>query len=209
MINPEDLYFTDLNALHEDLSRMGNASSPNFSEDRGLRDCQVVDRSGIKMVVANGRGFSAFNRITTLMRPKKNIWRIRKGSALPDETKLVKDLSNPGHYMLAPATDTPLRSMSELWRRWRPILLLQVRCPHKRCKMPNNPAFKANLPEWRTLLDAAQHYRNYFDSTAPQMEDENKELVAYDEIERLDMIIPRLDRELSEHLEQSASHLKP
>ena len=75
--------------------------------------------------------------------------------------------------------------------------------------MPNNPAFKANLAEWRTLLDAAQHYRNYLDSTAPQMEDENKELVAYDEIERLDMIIPRLDRELSEHLEQSASHLKP
>ncbi len=109
MSNPEDLYVTDLNALHEDLYRMGNASSPNFSEDRGLRDCQVVDRGGIKMVIANGRGFSAFNRITALMRTKKNIWRIRKGSALPAEIRLVKDLSNPGHYMLAPASDMPFK----------------------------------------------------------------------------------------------------
>lgn len=71
--------------------------------------------------------------------------------------------------------------------------------------MPNNPAFKANLAEWRTLLDAAQHYRKHLDAAAPQMEDENKELVAYDEIERLDMIIPRLDRELKEHLQLAAS----
>ncbi len=74
--------------------------------------------------------------------------------------------------------------------------------------MPVSPAFKANLAEWRTLLDAAKHYRNYLDAAAPQMTDENNELVAYDEIERLDMIIPRMDRELNEHLRRSASHLE-
>ena len=68
-----------------------------------------------------------------------------------------------------------------------------------------NPAFKASLSEWRTLLDAAQHYRAYLDTTAPQMENENEELVAYDEIERLDMIIHRLDRELRENLELAAN----
>ncbi len=109
MSNPEDLYMTDLNALREDLYRMGDAASPNFSEDRGLRDCQVVDRDGIKVVIANGRGFSAFNRITELMRTKKSIWRIRKGSALPDEIRLVKDMSNPGPYMLAPVNDMPFK----------------------------------------------------------------------------------------------------
>ncbi len=71
--------------------------------------------------------------------------------------------------------------------------------------MPVNPASKANLAERRTLLDAAQHYRTHLDLAAPQMENENEELVAYDEIERLDMIIPRLERELTEHLQQSAS----
>lgn len=109
MSNSEDLYVMDLNALHEDLYRMGNAASPNFSEDRGLRDCQVVDRDGIKVVIANGRGFSAFNRMTALMRTKKNIWRIKKGSRLPSESRLVKDSSNPGHYMFAPACNMPFK----------------------------------------------------------------------------------------------------
>ena len=100
----------DLNALHEDLYRMGSSSSPNFSEARGLVDCLIVDRDGTKIVVANGNGFSAFNRITAAMKAKgKNIWKINKGSQLPADIRLVKDVTNPGHYMLAPANDMPFK----------------------------------------------------------------------------------------------------
>ena len=38
---------------------------------------------------------------------RKNVWKIRKGSALPPEISLIKDTSNPGHYMLAPAVSMP------------------------------------------------------------------------------------------------------
>ena len=110
MLNPEDIFVMDLDALHEDLYRMGNTTSPKFNEARAMIDCRVVDRSGIKTVVANGNGFSAFNRIIPLMRrPGSSVWRIKKGSVLPSGLRLVKDLTNEGHYMLAPTSDMPLK----------------------------------------------------------------------------------------------------
>jgi hypothetical protein len=110
MLNPEDLFVMDLDSLREDLYRMGNSTSPNFSEARGLIDCLVVDLDGIKMVVANGNGFSAFNRITQVMKSRgKNVWKIKKGSPLPEGIKLVKDLTNAGHFMLAPTTNMPFK----------------------------------------------------------------------------------------------------
>jgi hypothetical protein len=36
------------------------------------------------------------------------VWRIRKGTPLPHDIRLVKDLARQGHYMLAPAVDMPL-----------------------------------------------------------------------------------------------------
>lgn len=36
------------------------------------------------------------------------IWRIKKGTPLPHDLRLVKDLTRKGHYMLAPAVDMPL-----------------------------------------------------------------------------------------------------
>ena len=109
MLSPEDIYVMDLDTLHENLYRMGNSTSPNFSEGRTHVDCRVVDRVGIKVVLANGNGFSAFNRIIGAMKiPGKSVWRLNKGAMLPAGIKLVKDLTNPGHYMLAPAEDMPL-----------------------------------------------------------------------------------------------------
>ena len=60
MVSPEDLYVMDLDALHEDLYRMGNATSPNFNEERLFIDCRVIDRNGIKVVLAGGKRLLGF-----------------------------------------------------------------------------------------------------------------------------------------------------
>lgn len=72
--------------------------------------------------------------------------------------------------------------------------------------MPVNPAFKASLAEWRTVLAAVRHYREHLAATAPTIEDEDKQLIAYDDIERLDRIAPSFERQLSEHIQQ-ATHV--
>ena len=71
--------------------------------------------------------------------------------------------------------------------------------------MPVNPAFKATLAEWRTVLAAVQHYREHLASIAPNIEDEDKQLIAYDDMERLDRIAPSFDRQLNEYIQQATS----
>ncbi len=61
-----------------------------------------------------------------------------------------------------------------------------------------NPAFNVGFTEWRTALAPARHYREYLASTAPVIEDEGRQLIAYDDIERLDRIIPSLECQLNE-----------
>lgn len=61
----EDLYIVDVDALHNDLYRMGNSGSPNFSEARSLKDCATIAQNGIGIVIANGNGF---RRSTSLRR---------------------------------------------------------------------------------------------------------------------------------------------
>lgn len=117
MISSEDLYMMDVDALHADLYRMGNAASPNFSESRSLKDCSVIDRDGFKIVLANGYGFSAFSFITPDMRRGGKIWRIKKGTPLPHDLRLVKDLTRQGHYMLAPAVSMPLSKFLDCSKR--------------------------------------------------------------------------------------------
>ena len=110
MLSPEEVYVMDLDALHTDLYRMGNATSPNFSEGRGLRDCRTYEKFGIKFVVADVNGFSDFDKIIAAMRrPGIHVWKIKKNSPLPTGLRLAKDLTNPGHYMLVPTNDMPLK----------------------------------------------------------------------------------------------------
>jgi len=111
LVNLEDLYIMDINALHEDLYRMGNSSSPSFSENRGLKDCHVVNVDGINIIYANGNGFSAFNSVTSLMKKKgKNVWKIKEGANLTGLV-LVKDMrkDHVGHYMIAPQEKMPFK----------------------------------------------------------------------------------------------------
>ena len=118
MLSPEEVYVMDLDALHVDLYRMGNSVSPNFSEARGLRDCRIVDRNGIKFVIADGNGFSAFARIIAAMkRPGIHVWKIKKNSLLPAGLNIAKDLTNQGHYMIVPANDMPLLNTWVFYRR--------------------------------------------------------------------------------------------
>ncbi len=112
MIAQENLYIMDVGEFTKDLYRMGNATWPNFSEDRAKVDVVIIEQDGIDTVIANGNGFSAFDHLTKIMlKPGKKIWRIRKGADLPIELKLVKDVrpGHDGHYMIAPSVNMPLK----------------------------------------------------------------------------------------------------
>jgi hypothetical protein len=58
--------------------------------------------------------------------------------------------------------------------------------------MPANPAFHATLAEWRTVLADVRQYKDHLASIAPNIEDEDQQLVAWDHIQRLDHIISQL-----------------
>lgn len=113
MIAPDNLYIMDVTEFTAHLFRMGNATWPSFNEERARSDVRIELQNGIEAVIANGNGFSAFDHITPAMKkPGKFIWRIRKGARIPDGLRLVQDRSPgkaPGHYMIAPAKDMPLK----------------------------------------------------------------------------------------------------
>ncbi|TQV65826.1 hypothetical protein FKG94_28050 [Exilibacterium tricleocarpae] len=112
MVNLDDLYIYDVNEFATNLYRMGNSTWPAFTEERAKSDVVIQKVNGVDVVVANGNGFSAFNYLTPIMkRPKKKIWKIKKGATIPDGLKLVKDLrpGHEGHYMIAPEKNMPLK----------------------------------------------------------------------------------------------------
>jgi hypothetical protein len=96
---------------YKDLYRSGNASSPNFSQNRALKDVPIYDKNGIPHVRAIGNGFSTFDHITSGMkRQGKNVWKIKKGIVVPQGLKIVHDRTpnKKGHFMIAPEKDMPL-----------------------------------------------------------------------------------------------------
>lgn len=112
MVNLDDLYIHDVNEFITDLYRMGNSTWPAFTEDRAKSDVVIRKNSGVDVVVANGNGFSAFSYITPIMkRPKKKVWKIKKGANIPAGLKLVQDLrpGHEGHFMIAPEKEMPLK----------------------------------------------------------------------------------------------------
>ncbi len=111
MINSELLFIEDFEELQRPLFRSSNASSPNFSQNRTLKNISVYDRRGVVYVRANGNGFSTFDHITTGMkRQGKNIWKIKKGVPIPIDLKIVHDRTptKKGHFMIAPDKNMPL-----------------------------------------------------------------------------------------------------
>ena len=111
MIAAEDLYIMDIDKLTKDLFRMGNSQGLAFTASRAEIDVTIVEQQGIKVVLAHGNGFSAFDYFTEIMkRPNKKIWKIKKGAKLPVGLALVKDRrpGHNGHYMIAPSKAMPL-----------------------------------------------------------------------------------------------------
>ena len=112
MVNLDDLYIYDVAEFTENLYRMGNSTWPAFTEERAWSDVVIQKINGIDVVIANGNGFSAFNYLTPIMkRPRKKVWKIRKGAAIPQGLRLVKDLrpGHDGHFMIAPERNMPLK----------------------------------------------------------------------------------------------------
>lgn len=111
MVNSRDFFLMDVSSLPFDLFRGGNASGFQFHEARALKDCVTYLKDGVLHVHANLTGFSSFDHITRRMRlGGRNVWKIKKGVALPVGLKMVKDMreGHEGHYMLVPNEDMPL-----------------------------------------------------------------------------------------------------
>lgn len=111
MISSELLFIEDFDELQRPLFRSGNASSPNFSQNRALKDISIYEKLGITYVRANGNGFSTFDHLTTGMkRQGKNVWKIKKGVLIPQGLRIVHDRTpmKKGHFMIAPDRDMPL-----------------------------------------------------------------------------------------------------
>lgn len=134
MIAIEQLYILDIITFTEHIYRMGNATWPAFTEDRARKDLHILHTDRGDVVTANGNGFSAFNYITDNMRrPGQKVWRIARGSPLPDGIVLVEDRrpGHQGHFMLAPKKDMPLKKylglLEELGmnRTWVQLVLPQ------------------------------------------------------------------------------------
>lgn len=102
MISNEALYLAP-----ETLYRLGNATSPLLSRLRA-DDIDIVDVNGIKVVVANQKGVSLYNKEWLELVPLSGwVWEIRPHTNLPAGLKLTKDKNPHGHYTLS-----PIRNMS-------------------------------------------------------------------------------------------------
>jgi hypothetical protein len=91
----------------EDLYRLGNASSPLMTRIRP-GEVDVTELNGIKMIVANGKGISLYNKTGLELIPLTGwVWEISARTPLPFGLKLVKDDKPEGHYTIC-----PIRNMS-------------------------------------------------------------------------------------------------
>ena len=91
----------------ETLYRLGNETSPLLSRMRP-DDIDIIDVNGVKMVVANKKGVSLYNKEGLDLVPLNGwVWEIKAHTNLPPGLKLVNDNNPVGHYTLS-----PIRNMS-------------------------------------------------------------------------------------------------
>lgn len=118
MLTSQEIYISDYTELFLDLYRFGNSTSPRFDNIRPMKDARIEDRNGIKYIIADGNGVSAFASVAS---GKKNTWKIPKGTVLPAGVKLVIDKrsGHESHYMLAPERTMKLSEFHALMDKVR------------------------------------------------------------------------------------------
>ncbi len=107
MANNEKLYISQ-----EDLYRVGNSTSPQMSK---LRSGEITIRelNGIKMIVADGKGVSLYNK-DGLEKSELSgwVWEIKVDTQLPTGLYLKKDTdpNKKGHYFVCPRRNMPVHT---------------------------------------------------------------------------------------------------
>lgn len=90
----------------EEVFRLGNGTSPRLSNVRP-RDVDTMEINGIRMVIANGKGVSVFDKEGIMRSPMAGwVWRFPPNTSLPAGLKLVKD--RPHDFCIAPAMNMPV-----------------------------------------------------------------------------------------------------
>lgn len=98
---PKDFFI-----IPEEVFRLGNSTSPKLSNVRA-RDVDTMDVNGIKVIVANGKGISVFDRAGISESPMSGwVWQFKPNTAFPEGLKLVQD--KPHHYCIAPVRNMPV-----------------------------------------------------------------------------------------------------
>jgi hypothetical protein len=89
----------------EVLYRIGSSTSPLLNRVRP-DEIDVLDLNGVKVIVANGRGLSLYNKGGLDRAPLSGwAWEIPANTPLPAGLRLLRDESPEGHYTLCPANN--------------------------------------------------------------------------------------------------------
>lgn len=57
--------------------------------------------------------------------------------------------------------------------------------------------FKASISEWRVALDALRFYKKHLLSVVGGIEDEERQNMVYDDLERIERMIPDFEKQLA------------
>jgi len=98
----------------ETLYRLGNSSSPLLTRVRP-GEVDIIEVNGIKMIVANGKGISLYNKVGLDLAPLSGwVWEIKSQTSIPLGLKLIKDDKPEGHYSLCPTRNMSVHEFVSL-----------------------------------------------------------------------------------------------
>ncbi len=98
----------------EDLYRLGNATSPLLTRLRP-GEVDIFDENGVKMIVANRKGVSLYNKVGLDLVPLTGwVWEIKARTSLPLGLMLIPDGNPVGHFTLCPCKNMPVQEFVDL-----------------------------------------------------------------------------------------------
>ncbi|MBL4607250.1 MAG: hypothetical protein JKY01_05405, partial [Pseudomonadales bacterium] len=90
----------------EELFRIGNSTTSRLSNVRP-RDIDTIEINGIRVIVANGKGISVFDREGINEAPMTGwVWRFPPNTIPPIGLKMVQD--KPHHFCISPTQNMPI-----------------------------------------------------------------------------------------------------